>query len=76
MARARRSEYSSQKTETPDEPLDPDDKKPEKELKVEAGLNRFVWDLHYENANRVPGYYRGNTTPERVVRWHCRASTR
>jgi len=49
--------YSSDKTATPDEPLDPDDKKPEKELKVEAGLNRFVWDLHYENANRVPGYY-------------------
>ena len=49
--------YSSQKLETPDEPLDPDDKKPEKQIKVEAGLNRFVWDLHYENANRVPGYY-------------------
>jgi photosystem II stability/assembly factor-like uncharacterized protein len=49
--------YSSQKIETPDEPLDPDDKKPEKQIKVEAGLNRFIWDLHYENANRVPGYY-------------------
>ncbi|MGC2195675.1 MAG: hypothetical protein WA628_13435 [Terriglobales bacterium] len=48
--------YSSQKIETPDEPLDPDDKKPEKQIKVEAGLNRFIWDLHYENANRVPGY--------------------
>jgi hypothetical protein len=20
-------------------------------------LNRFVWDLHYEEANRVPGYF-------------------
>jgi photosystem II stability/assembly factor-like uncharacterized protein len=49
--------YSSQKTEIPDEPLDPDDKKPEKEIKAEAGLNRFVWDLRYEGANRVPGYY-------------------
>ena len=49
--------YSSQKTKTPDEPLDPDDKKPEKQIKLEAGLNRFVWDLRYENANRVPGYY-------------------
>jgi photosystem II stability/assembly factor-like uncharacterized protein len=49
--------YSSQKIETPDEPLDPDDKKPEKQIKVEAGLNRFTWDMHYENANRVPGYY-------------------
>jgi photosystem II stability/assembly factor-like uncharacterized protein len=49
--------YSSQKTETPDEPLDPNDKKPDKEIKVEAGLNRFVWNLRYESANRVPGYY-------------------
>ncbi len=50
-------EYSSLKTKVPDEPPDPDDKKPEKEIKVEAGLNRFVWDLRYEEANRVPGYY-------------------
>jgi len=49
--------YSSQRAETPDEPLDPDDKKPEKQIKVEAGLNRFLWDLRYENANRIPGYY-------------------
>ena len=47
---------SSLKTKVPDEPLDPDDKKPEKEIKVEAGLNRLIWDLHYEKANRVPGY--------------------
>ena len=50
-------DYSSLKLQLPDEPLDPDAKKPEKEIKVEAGLNRFVWDLHYEEANRVPGYY-------------------
>jgi hypothetical protein len=49
--------YSSTKIELPEEPLDPDDKKPEKQIKAEAGLNRFVWDLHYQNANRVPGYY-------------------
>jgi photosystem II stability/assembly factor-like uncharacterized protein len=49
--------YSSQRAKIPDEPLDPDDKKPEKQIKVEAGLNRFVWDLRYENANRIPGYY-------------------
>ena len=49
--------YSSQKTEIPDEPPDPDDKKPEKEIKVEAGLNRFLWNLRYEGAYRVPGYY-------------------
>jgi photosystem II stability/assembly factor-like uncharacterized protein len=49
--------YSSATMELPDEPLDPDDKKPEKEIKPEAGLNRFVWDLRYEEAHRVPGYY-------------------
>jgi len=49
--------FSSNKTEPQDEPLDPDEKKPEKEIKPEAGMNRFVWDLHYEGANRVPGYY-------------------
>ncbi|HEY6337216.1 MAG TPA: hypothetical protein VIW68_01860 [Candidatus Sulfotelmatobacter sp.] len=40
-----------------EEPLDPDEKKPEKELKAEAGLNRFVWDLRYDEAHHVPGYY-------------------
>ena len=49
--------YSSAETKPLDEPLDPDDKKPEKEIKPEAGLNRFVWDLRYEEAHRVPGYY-------------------
>jgi photosystem II stability/assembly factor-like uncharacterized protein len=50
-------DYSSKRTEPLDEPLDPDAKKPEKEIKPEAGLNRFVWDLHYQSANRVPSYY-------------------
>jgi photosystem II stability/assembly factor-like uncharacterized protein len=50
-------EYSSSKFQPLDEPRYPDDKKPEKEIKPEAGLNRFIWDLHYESANRVPGYY-------------------
>ncbi len=49
--------YSSGETQVPEEPLDPDDKKPEKEIKAEAGLNRFIWDLRYEEAHRVPGYY-------------------
>ena len=49
--------YSSKRMEPLDEPRDPDDKKPEKELKVEDGLNRFVWDLRHEEAHRVPGYY-------------------
>jgi photosystem II stability/assembly factor-like uncharacterized protein len=49
--------YSSAEAQLPDEPLGPDDKKPEKEIKADAGLNRFVWDLRSEEAHRVPGYY-------------------
>jgi photosystem II stability/assembly factor-like uncharacterized protein len=49
--------YSSAEVAPLEEPLDPDEKKPEKELKVEAGLNRFVWDLRYDEAHQVPGYY-------------------
>jgi hypothetical protein len=49
--------YSSAELNLLDEPPDPDDKKPEKQIKAEAGLNRFVWDLRYEEARRVPGYY-------------------
>jgi photosystem II stability/assembly factor-like uncharacterized protein len=49
--------FSSAEVAPLDEPPDPDDKKPEKELKVEAGLNRFVWDLRYDEARQVPGYY-------------------
>src|SRR5262252_9264141 len=50
-------EYSSMEYDSLEEPLDPDDKKPEKQLKPDAGLNRFVWDLRYEEARHVPGYY-------------------
>jgi len=49
--------YSSSKTQELDEPPNPDDKKPEKEIKSEAGLNRFVWDLRYQGAAEVPDYY-------------------
>jgi hypothetical protein len=49
--------YSSNRTEDLDEPLDPEDKKPEKEIKSEAGLNRFLWDLRYQGASHVPDYY-------------------
>jgi len=49
--------YSSAEFPSLEEPPDPDDKKPEKEIKPEAGLNRFVWDLRYEEAHHVPGYY-------------------
>ena len=40
-----------------EEQLDPDDDKPKPELELKAGLNRFVWDLRYEGAPRVPDYY-------------------
>src|SRR5438270_88935 len=49
--------YSSTQYNALEEPLDPDEKKPEKQIKPEAGLNRFVWDLRYEQAHHVPGYY-------------------
>jgi photosystem II stability/assembly factor-like uncharacterized protein len=49
--------YSSSKTEELQEPLTPEDKKPEKQIKAEAGLNRFVWDLRYAGSSRVPDYY-------------------
>jgi photosystem II stability/assembly factor-like uncharacterized protein len=49
--------YSSAEYNTLEEPLEPDDKKPEKQLKPDAGLNRFVWDLRYEEAHHIPGYY-------------------
>jgi len=49
--------YSSAEFTSLREPLDPDDKKPEKQIKPDAGLNRFVWNLRYEEARRVPGYY-------------------
>jgi photosystem II stability/assembly factor-like uncharacterized protein len=50
-------QYSSAESNPLEEPLDPDEKKPEKQIKPEAGLNRFVWDLRYEEAHHVPGYY-------------------
>ena len=37
--------------------MNPEDKKPEKQIKAEAGLNRFVWDLRYASASHVPDYY-------------------
>lgn len=49
--------YSSSKREELQEPLNPEDKKPEKQIKAEAGLNRFVWDLRYAGSSHVPDYY-------------------
>ncbi len=49
--------YSSNKLNELDEPLDPEDKKPEKQIKAAAGLNRFLWDMRYQSASHVPDYY-------------------
>ena len=49
--------FSSARTKESEEPLDPDAKKPEKELEPKAGLNRFVWDMLCQEARKVPGYY-------------------
>jgi hypothetical protein len=49
--------YSSNKMEELEEPPTPEDKKPEKQIKVEVGLNRFVWDLRYAGSSHVPDYY-------------------
>jgi photosystem II stability/assembly factor-like uncharacterized protein len=49
--------YSSSEVQPLDEPPDPEDKKPEKEISPEAGLNALVWDMRYEPAHYVPGYY-------------------
>ena len=37
----------------------PDQGKPEERLPAAAGMNRFVWDLRYESAPRIPGYSTG-----------------
>ena len=49
--------YSSDRTTELEEPLTPEDKKPERQIKPEAGLNRFVWDLRYAGSSHVPDYY-------------------
>ncbi len=49
--------FSSTRTQEMEEPADPDSKQPEKELEPKAGLNRFVWNMGYEEARKVPGYY-------------------
>ena len=47
--------YSSSKSEPLDEPLDPDDKKPEKQIKSEDGLNRALRDFNLAT-RRDPGF--------------------
>jgi len=48
---------SNQQTEDNDEQLDPEDDKPKKRLEPKPGLNRWVWDLHYDEVPRVKDYY-------------------
>ena len=54
-----------------DEPADPDDEKPKKEMDLQAGMNRFVWDLRYQEVPRLPNYYlyeyQGGTKGPRVL---------
>ena len=40
-----------------EEQADPDDEKQKPQLEMKAGLNRLIWDLHYEPAPRVSDYY-------------------
>ncbi len=49
--------YSSSQPEPLSEPPDPDDEKPKMQLEIKPGMNRFVWDLRYEDAPRVNDYY-------------------
>ncbi len=49
--------YSSTEPVPLEEPLDPDDEKPKNQLEIKPGMNRFVWDLHYDGAVRVKDYY-------------------
>jgi photosystem II stability/assembly factor-like uncharacterized protein len=48
---------SSQQTEPVDEPPDPEDEKPKPELQLKAGMNRYVWDMRYNQVPRLPNYY-------------------
>jgi photosystem II stability/assembly factor-like uncharacterized protein len=49
--------YSMNELQPLEEPLDPDDEKPKPQLEIKPGMNRFVWDLRYQSAPRVKGYY-------------------
>ncbi len=50
---------SREKRETEAPPEWPDLGRGEEKLPAAAGMNRFVWDLRYEGAPRVPGYSTG-----------------
>jgi photosystem II stability/assembly factor-like uncharacterized protein len=48
---------SNKQTEDIDEQLDPEDEKPKKRLEPKPGLNRFVWDLRYDEVPRMKDYF-------------------
>jgi hypothetical protein len=48
---------TSQDVKDLDEPPDPDDEKPKKLMELHPGMNRFVWDLRYQEVPRLPNYY-------------------
>ncbi len=40
-----------------DEPTDPEDEKPKPRLELKPGMNRYVWDMRYNDVPRLPDYY-------------------
>jgi photosystem II stability/assembly factor-like uncharacterized protein len=48
---------SSKKERDLDEQPDPETPKPEKQLEPKPGLNRYVWDLRYDEVPRMKNYY-------------------
>ncbi len=50
---------SREKRDTEAPPEWPDQERAGERLPAAAGMNRFVWDLRYESATRIPGYSTG-----------------
>jgi hypothetical protein len=48
---------SNRQTEDLDEQPDPEDEKPKKRLEPKQGLNRFVWDMQYDEVPRMKDYF-------------------
>jgi hypothetical protein len=48
---------NNKQTEPLEEPPDPEDEKPKPELQLRPGMNRYVWDMRYNPAPRLPNYY-------------------
>jgi photosystem II stability/assembly factor-like uncharacterized protein len=48
---------SNKQLEDLDEQPDPEDEKPKQRLEPKPGLNRFVWDMQYDEVPRMKDYY-------------------